>query len=109
MKIDSSQSVEGRVDSGRSTKTTGASDSGRQTAAGASGANPASPNPAVSIDINLAALESLKGLDRASDSELLEELRARVKSGEFQIDVDKAAEAILINAIAQSRAKISSK
>lgn len=108
MKIDSTQSVEGRIDSGRSAKTTGAGDAGRQSVAGTAGANP-SPNPAVSIDINVAALESLKGLDRASDNELLEELRARVESGEFQIDVDKAAEAILINAIAQSRAKISSK
>lgn len=109
MKIDSTQSVEGRIDSGRSAKTTGAGDAGRQSVAGTAGANPANPNPAVSIDINVAALESLKGLDRASDNELLEELRARVQSGEFQIDVDKAAEAILINAIAQSRAKISSK
>ena len=63
--------------------------------------------PAASIQIDVAAaIASAKKADKASDVKLLEDIRAKIQSGEFEIDYDKVAESILGDAIASSMHRV---
>jgi anti-sigma28 factor (negative regulator of flagellin synthesis) len=63
--------------------------------------------PAASVEIDRAALVALQSQGKVSDAQLLEQIRQKVASGEFQIDYNQVAESLLADAIAASRARFS--
>jgi flagellar biosynthesis anti-sigma factor FlgM len=64
-------------------------------------------SPAASVEIDRAALAALQSQGKVSDAQLLEQIRQKVASGEFQIDYNQVAESLLADAIAASRARLS--
>jgi len=69
------------------------------------------PAPAANVDISSAsasaasaAKEALRG-EKPLDTELLNKIRERIASGDFQIDYDKVAENILADAISSAAAR----
>ena len=69
------------------------------------------PAPAANLDISSAsasaaqaAKEALRG-EKPLDTELLDKIRERIASGDFQIDYDKVAENILADAISSAAAR----
>jgi flagellar biosynthesis anti-sigma factor FlgM len=70
--------------------------------------------PAVSLDISLTAKlaeikEELKTDKTATDKLLLDKIRAKIDSGEFEIDYQKIANGMLGDTIAALRSKVHSK
>lgn len=88
----------------------GPQDPGSSPPGSASGAVARSAGPAASVQIDpaaqKAARQAVQGLAETSDTALLDEIRAKINAGEFEINYDRVAESILGNAIAASRAKI---
>ena len=91
---------------------TGAAEAGVAGAgsAGQALSNMRSAGPAASVQIDpaaqKAAKEALSSPAETTDTALLDQLRAKIEAGEFQINYDQVAESILVNAIAASQAKI---
>jgi len=108
MKIDPSKIVDTRIDQNRraqaeaaATKSTPAA-SANPAAAGAKAAT-----PAASVEINAAAaMVTTKSLEKTTDVKLLDEIRSKIATGEFQIDYNRVAESILGDAIASSMRRV---
>lgn len=103
MKVDSSGLVDPRVEQNRR-QADAAQDRAMQTSVAASNASATkAPTPAVSVQINAtASLANTRAVDKTADTKLLDEIRAKVASGEFEINYDKVAESILGDAIASA-------
>jgi len=99
MKIDPNKVADSLSDPLRRVKAESTAPSGK--GADASAAQAAS----IQIDV-AAAIASAKKADKASDVKLLEDIRAKIQSGEFEIDYDKVAESILGDAIASSMHRV---
>ena len=109
MKIDQSKIVDTRIDQNRRTQ----ADAAAQTKSSpAASANPAAAGsraatPAASVEINAAAaMVTAKSLEKTTDVKLLDELRSKIASGEFEMDYDKIAQSILADAIASSMRRV---
>ncbi len=108
MKIDQSKIVDTRIDQNRRTQ----ADAAQANTSPAASANPAAAgsraaSPAASVEINAAAaMVSAKSLEKTTDVKLLDELRSKIASGEFEMDYDKIAQSILADAIASSMRRV---
>ena len=103
MKIDPNKVADSLSDPLRRVKAESTAPSGK--GADASAARGATPAASIQIDV-AAAIASAKKADKASDVKLLEDIRAKIQSGEFEIDYDKVAESILGDAIASSMHRV---
>lgn len=108
MKIDPSKIVDTRIDQSRRAQTDSAQSrtsagSAETAAAGSSKA----ASPAASVEINIAAaMTGTRATSKTTDVKLLDEIRSKIASGEFEIDYDKVAESILGDAIASSMRRV---
>lgn len=108
MKIDPSKIVDTRIDQNRRTQ----ADAAQTNSSPAASANPAAAGsraatPAASVEINAAAaMVTAKSLEKTTDVKLLDELRSKIASGEFEMDYDKIAQSILADAIASSMRRV---
>ena len=106
MKIDPNKVADSLSDPLRRVKAESTAPSGKGADTSAAQAARGVP-PAASIQIDVAAaIASAKKADKASDVKLLEDIRAKIQSGEFEIDYDKVAESILGDAIASSMHRV---
>lgn len=108
MKIEPSKIPDSRIDPSRRAKSESVAPSGSEGAGAANASTVAKgPSPAASIQIDVAAaIAAAKKSDKTSDVKLLNEIRAKIASGEFEIDYDKVAESILGDAIAASLSRV---
>lgn len=108
MKIDPSKIVDTRIDQNRRTQ----ADAAQANSSPAASSNPAAAGsraatPAASVEINAAAaMVTAKSLEKTTDVKLLDELRSKIASGEFEMDYDKIAQSILADAIASSMRRV---
>jgi len=106
MKIDPNKVADSLSDPLRRVKAESTAPSGKGAdASAAQAARGVAPAASIQIDV-AAAIASAKKADKASDVKLLEDIRAKIQSGEFEIDYDKVAESILGDVIASSMHRV---
>ena len=107
MKIDPSKIADTRVEQNRRAQAESAQARATPTASANPGAAGAKASPAANVDINVAAaIANAKSLEKTTDVKLLDEIRAKSATGEFEIDYDRVAESILGDAIASSMRRV---
>ena len=108
MKIEPSKIPDSRIDPTRRAKSESVAPLGNEGAGASHGSTAAKgPTPAASIQIDVAAaIAAAKKPEKTSDVKLLNEIRAKIESGEFEIDYDKVAESILGDAISASLSRV---
>ncbi len=88
----------GPLQQGRTNVSAASADSASGTAAAAETKNPSEP----AVKINLSMTASQQAAAAVSSEALVEEIRQRLASGQFQIDYEKVGEGMLRELIAQS-------
>jgi len=107
MKIDPSKIADTRVEQNRRAQAESAQARATPTASANPGVAGGKASPAANLDINVAAaIANAKSLEKTTDVKLLDEIRAKIATGEFEIDYDRVAESILGDAIASSMRRV---